>query len=57
MFAAAIAFVILAACFMGPATTAVIKHFSTEVCFSGFALGYTVGAGTLVARIRLWQAG
>jgi MHS family proline/betaine transporter-like MFS transporter len=45
MLVAAIGFVMLAACFMGPAMTAVMEHFPTEVRFSGFALGYNLGAG------------
>jgi MHS family proline/betaine transporter-like MFS transporter len=38
MLVAALAFVILCACFMGPAMTAAMENFSTEVRFSGFAL-------------------
>jgi len=44
MLVAALGFVILAACFMGPAMTAAMEHFSTDVRFSGFALGYNAGA-------------
>jgi MFS transporter, MHS family, proline/betaine transporter len=47
MLIAALAFVILCSCFMGPAMTAAMENFSTEVRFSGFALGYNVGAGFL----------
>jgi MFS transporter, MHS family, proline/betaine transporter len=47
MLIAALAFVILCSCFMGPAMTAAMENFSTEVRFSGFALGYNVGAGLL----------
>ncbi len=47
MLVAALGFVMLAACFMGPAMTAAMEHFSTEVRFSGFALGYNAGAGLL----------
>ncbi len=43
----ALGFVMLAACFMGPTMTAAMEHFSTEVRFSGFALGYNAGAGLL----------
>jgi hypothetical protein len=31
--------------FMGPAITAAMEHFPTEVRFSGFAFGYNAGAG------------
>jgi MFS transporter, MHS family, proline/betaine transporter len=47
MLIAALAFVMLCACFMGAAMTAAMEHFSTEVRFSGFALGYNIGAGLL----------
>jgi MFS transporter, MHS family, proline/betaine transporter len=47
MLIAAMAFVMLCACFMGPAMTAAMENFSTEVRFSGFALGYNAGAGLL----------
>ena len=43
MLVAAVGFVVLAACFMGPAMTAALEHFSTAVRFSGF--GYNVGSG------------
>ena len=45
MLVAAVGFVVLAACFMGPAMTAALEHFSTTVRFSGFAFGYNVGSG------------
>ena len=47
MLVAALGFVMLTACFMGPAMAAAMEHFSTEVRFSGFALGYNAGAGLL----------
>ena len=47
MLVAALGFVMLTACFMGPAMTAAMEHLSTEVRFSGFALGYNAGAGLL----------
>ncbi|MGA9579928.1 MAG: MFS transporter [Terrimicrobiaceae bacterium] len=57
MLIAALAFVMLCACFMGPAMTAAMENFSTEVRFSGFALGYNVGAGLLggvTPRVAAW---
>ena len=45
MLLAALAFVALAACFMGPAMTAAMERFTTDVRFSGFAFGYNIGAG------------
>jgi hypothetical protein len=45
MLVAAIGFVMLAACFMDPAMTALMEHFPTEVRYSGFAHGYNLGAG------------
>ncbi len=45
MLVSALGFVALAACFMGPAMTAAMEHFSTEIRFSGFAFGYNLGAG------------
>jgi len=42
--AAALMFVIPAACFMGPANTTAVEHLPTRVRFSGFALGYNAGA-------------
>lgn len=45
MLVAALGFVMLAGCFMAPAMTAAMEHFSTAVRFSGFAFGYNLGAG------------
>jgi MHS family proline/betaine transporter-like MFS transporter len=45
MLVAAVGFVAVAACFMGPAMTAALEHFPTTVRFSGFAFGYNVGSG------------
>jgi MHS family proline/betaine transporter-like MFS transporter len=45
MLVAAVGPVVLAACFMGPAMTAALEHFSTAVRFSGFPFGYNVGSG------------
>jgi MHS family proline/betaine transporter-like MFS transporter len=45
MLASALGFVALATFFMGPAITAAMEHFPTEVRFSGFAFGYNAGAG------------
>jgi MFS transporter, MHS family, proline/betaine transporter len=45
MLASALGFVALATFFMGPAITAALEHFPTEVRFSGFAFGYNIGAG------------
>jgi MHS family proline/betaine transporter-like MFS transporter len=42
--AAALLFVLPAACFMSPAITTAVEHLPTRVRYSGFALGYNAGA-------------
>jgi len=55
--AAALLFVILAASFFGAGNTTAVERFSTRVRYSGFALGYNVGAaifGGTTPLIAAW---
>jgi MHS family proline/betaine transporter-like MFS transporter len=55
--AGALLFVALAACFVGAANTAAVERFPTRVRYSGFALGYNVGAaifGGMTPLVAAW---
>jgi MHS family proline/betaine transporter-like MFS transporter len=55
--AGALVLVVPAACFMAPAYTTAVEHLPTQVRFSGFALGYNVGAaifGGTAPLIAAW---
>ncbi len=55
--AGALVLVVPAACFMAPAYTTAVEHLPTRVRFSGFALGYNVGAaifGGTAPLIAAW---
>ena len=53
----ALAFVFLAAAFVGAANTTAMEHFRTRTRFSGFALGYNIGAaifGGMTPLLAAW---
>jgi MHS family proline/betaine transporter-like MFS transporter len=55
--AGALIFVVPAACFMAPANATAMEHLPTRVRYSGFALGYNVGAaifGGTTPLIAAW---
>jgi len=55
--AGALMLVVPAACFMAPAYTTAVEHLPTRVRFSGFALGYNIGAaifGGTAPLIAAW---